>query len=86
MIKIPFSFIPPKHLQGMSRIFLGTGDFLSKWFPFLGLNLRQVKMDIEPREYLSMCLFSSIFFYIMTFLFLTILLNSLIADGLIRIL
>lgn len=76
MIRIPFSFIPPKHLQGMSRIFLGIGDFLSRWFPLLDVNLRQAKIDIEPREYLSMCLFSSVFFYVLSTFFLIILLKS----------
>jgi len=81
MIKIPFSFIPPKQLQGMSRIFLGLSDFLSKWFPFLGVNLRQAKIDVEPREYLSMCLFSSIFFYVLSSFIIIILLKSLAVEN-----
>jgi archaeal flagellar protein FlaJ len=76
MIKIPFSFIPPKQLRGMSKVFLGTAEFMLNWFPFLGVNLRQAKMDIEPREYLSMCLFSSVFFYAISTFFLAVFLKS----------
>jgi len=81
MIKVPFSFIPPKQLQGMSRFLLGAGDFLSKWMPFLDVNLKQAKMDIESREYLSMCLFSSLSFYFLSTFFLMILLNSFGVKG-----
>jgi flagellar protein FlaJ len=85
MIKIPFSFIPPKQLKTMSRVLYGAGDFLSKWFPFMGVNLRQAKIDLNPKEYLSMCLFSSILFYLFSAFFLSIMLRGFgVQNGFIR--
>lgn len=64
MFKIPYSLIPPKSLRNLSYKFLGVGEFLEHFFPFLKLNLKQAKTDLTPKEYLSMCFLSCAAFFI----------------------
>lgn len=64
MFKIPYSLLPVKVLKKASSIFLGIGQSMEAFFPFLKLHLRQAEVDFSVREYLSMCLLSSVFFFI----------------------
>lgn len=73
-LKVPYSFVPQKALRNISRTFLGIGEDLQNFFPFLKLSLRQTGSDLEPKEYLSMCVASTIifFFFILFTLFFTL--------------
>lgn len=64
MFKIPYSILPIKVLKKSSSIFLGFGRSLEKNFPFLKLHLKQAEVDFSVKEYLSMCLFSGILFFV----------------------
>ena len=63
MIKIPFTFLPPKLLFKYSRFFLGFSEKLEPRFHFLSLNLEQTESHIRPIEYISMCLASVTVFF-----------------------
>jgi pilus assembly protein TadC len=62
--KIPFSILPPKVLVKASPVFIGLAELISPFFPFIQLNLKQAEIELEDREYLSMCLFSTILFFL----------------------
>lgn len=74
MFKLPYSFIPLKTLRRYSFIFMGVSQFISPMFMFLKANLKQAQIDIEQREYLSICFFSTFIFlsymFIILFIFL----------------
>ena len=64
MIVIPFSFLPINILRRLSRGFYLIGDSLSKKVPDLKLSLEQAEIKIRPNEYVSMCLTSTVIFFI----------------------
>ena len=64
MFKLPFSILPLKVLRGISHIFLGIGQRLEKFFPFLKINLKRAEFDISVIEYLTICFISSSIFFI----------------------
>ena len=64
MIKIPYSFLPPDVVKKLSYRFYGIAGIIEKVFPFLKVNLKQAEMKISLREYVSMCVVASIFFFI----------------------
>jgi pilus assembly protein TadC len=56
MINIPFSFIPPRLLDRIYHPFLIIGDFLeTAFFPTFNLKLKQARMDILAKKYLTFC-------------------------------
>lgn len=63
MFKIPYSLLPIKVLRNTSSIFLGIGEVLQNFFPFLKLYLKQAESDFSVKEYLSMCFLSSLIFF-----------------------
>ena len=71
MIKIPYSFIPPDVLKKLSYMFFGIATIVEKNFPFLKVNLKQAEMRISAKEYISMCIVSTIFFLYSSKAFLT---------------
>ncbi|MEK6922670.1 MAG: type II secretion system F family protein [Nanoarchaeota archaeon] len=73
-IKVPFSIMPVSLLRRISIVFYGLGSKISKNIPFLGLHLEQIDMDISSEEYLSMCIMSSLIFFV----FINIPLNILL--------
>lgn len=70
MFKIPYSLVPPKTLKRLSYTFLGIGESLQNFFPFLKISLKQAEVDLSAKEYLSMCFLSSIIFFLFFWLFL----------------
>ncbi len=64
MDKIPFSFLPPKTLKKVSHLSLGIAEIIAPLFSFLKLHLEQAESDLSPEEYLSMCITSTLFFFI----------------------
>ena len=76
MFKIPYSLLPPKVLKKYSHMFLFVGEFIKPLFPFLKLHLKQAEIDLEVRDYLSMCFFSSLIFFIFFGFFIILILNA----------
>lgn len=67
--KLPYSFLPVKVLRKLSRSLLGMSEKLATFFPFLEINLKRADIDMESREYLSICFVSiSLFFIFFWFL------------------
>jgi flagellar protein FlaJ len=64
MFKLPYSLLPIKVLRKISYSFLGVGESLQDFFPFLEVHLKQAEVDFSVKEYLSMCILSSIIFFI----------------------
>jgi len=69
MIKIPFSILPPVVLTRFSKFFLGVSEFIAPMMPLLKLNLKQADIDLDVRQYISMCVFTD--FVTFTFLFIS---------------
>lgn len=64
MIVIPFSFLPPVLLRKLSRAFYWIGDPVSKQIKDLGYSLERSNIELKPKEYVSMCMTASFFFFI----------------------
>ena len=62
MIRIPFSFLPVKVLSKIAPFFLGLAELIEPFFPNLKVNLKQARMDIDSRDYISLCLPAFFFF------------------------
>lgn len=77
MVSIPFSFLPPKLLTKLSDRFMGLGNFLSKLFPFIQLELDRANFDIETKRYLAMCLVANLFLSLFTGFFLVLFLSKI---------
>lgn len=71
MLKIPFSFLPPKVLETLSRSFLGIASHLSKSFPSLKAELIRADFKVDEKEYIAMSILSTLFFFILFSLFLS---------------
>jgi len=76
MIGVPFSFLPPNLLINISRVFFGLGDKLSKKQKKLKIYLSQSEIKLTPKEYVSMCLTSSLFLFIFFSLLLILFLSK----------
>lgn len=63
MFKLPYSLVPTGRLAKISKNFLGIGEILQDFFPFVKSNLRQAEIEYLPKEYLSMCFLSSFLFF-----------------------
>lgn len=61
---IPFIPFPLKRALKASRFFMGAGNLISKSLPALKLNLFQSEIDIEPRDYCSLAVFTSVFYFV----------------------
>lgn len=75
MLKIPFSFLPPKVLKALSRSFLGVAGHLSKSFPSLKADLARADFKVDEKEYIAMCILSTLFFFILFSLFASFVLS-----------
>jgi flagellar protein FlaJ len=64
MFKLPYSLMPTKNLRRLSYSFIGVGEFLQNFFPFLKISLRQAEIDMSEKEYLSMCFLASTMFFL----------------------
>lgn len=77
MATIPFSFLPRSVVQRSSKAMLGLSEFIAPLLPLLKLHLRQADMDIEPRSYISMCVFSDMFTFFILFVSTAMLFDGL---------
>lgn len=74
MIKLPYTFLPPKLIAKGSKIFLKPARKFLPLFPFLSLNLRQANLKETSEKYLSMCMFATFVFFIFISLILILML------------
>jgi len=82
-IRIPFvPFNIEKSLR-FSKSFLWLSEFLSKFTPGLQKNLMQAGIEIKDREYISLAIFSSIFWFILIFIIFLPIIKSLTTSFLI---
>lgn len=75
MLKVPFSILPPKVLKALSRSFSGIASRISKFFPSLKAELIRADFKVDEKEYISMCILSTLFFFILFSLFLSFMLS-----------
>lgn len=61
---IPFSPFPGSWLAGFCRHFRGFGAKIANAFPYLGMELRQAEIDLEPEEYGSIMFFLFVFYFL----------------------
>ncbi len=74
MTRIPYSFLPNRILKLFSRPFLNFASAVGKLSPSLKHNLMRAGFNLNDKEYLSICIVSTlIFFFISTFSLLSIL-------------
>ncbi len=76
MIKISFSFLPPVVLARFSKVFLGVSEFIAPMMPLLKLNLKQADIDLDVRQYISMCVFTDFFTFFFLFISFSMLIQS----------
>lgn len=62
---IPFVPLPINRAIKTARVFEGIGASISKSIPSLKLELYQAEMQLLPREYCSVAVFSSIFYFLL---------------------
>ena len=67
MKRVPLVPFPLEKVKRFSRIFIGIGETFSNFFPSLGWDLDQSKVDMEPREWVSIAIFSAGFYFLMLF-------------------
>ncbi|MBU0470528.1 MAG: type II secretion system F family protein [Nanoarchaeota archaeon] len=76
MVKIPFSFLPPKFLDKISGSFRGVASSLEKIFPFMQVELDQANMKVETKKYFALCLTATTILFSFMAVFLTLILFS----------
>ena len=79
-MKIPYSLLAPKQLKTAAHTFLGIGESLNRFFPFLERNLRQAKFSIAAKEYLAMCFVATALFFLFSCGFISIILFLALID------
>ncbi len=59
MNRIPFIPFPLPLAKVIAQPFFGVGDKLAKFFPDFAIRLSQAEIDIRPREYMAIAIFSA---------------------------
>ena len=67
MKRVPLVPFPLEKIKKITKILYGFGETASKFFPSLGLDLQQSNMEIEPREWCAIAMFSALFYFSMLF-------------------
>lgn len=65
MARIPFVPMPVERALKLSRMFYGVGSAVAKTRPGLKLALYQAEVNIDPRQYVAIAIFSAVFFGVM---------------------
>jgi len=66
-MRIPFVPFPSEKAIKMSKIFIGLAEKLIKFFPGLKIKLLQAEIKIKDREYLSIAIFTAMFWFLFLF-------------------
>lgn len=77
MKKLPFAPLPLKTMQSFAKYFYVFGDAIYKGMPTLRMELAQAKIEMDPREYASIALITSLI-YLIVFLFLFVFLSIIL--------
>ncbi|MBI4153022.1 type II secretion system F family protein [Candidatus Woesearchaeota archaeon] len=72
MVAIPFSVIPPRMLAKLSIYVMGWANALSKFFPYLQLEIDRTDLKVEAKRYLAMCIVASLFLFVILSVVLTL--------------
>ncbi|MDI6825576.1 MAG: type II secretion system F family protein [Candidatus Aenigmarchaeota archaeon] len=72
MERIPFILFPLPLARRIAQPFFGLGDRIAKFFPDFAIRLNQAEIDIRPREYMAIAIFSSWVWTSMIFFILTV--------------
>lgn len=67
MKRAPLVPFPLEKVRRFSRIFIGWGEMMSNFFPAMDWDLKHSDADMEPREWVSIAIFSAIFYFVMLF-------------------
>jgi flagellar protein FlaJ len=67
MKRIPFVPFPIEKASRMSKSFLWLSSRMVRFNPFLAQNLSQAGIEMNDREYLSLTIFSSVFWFLLIF-------------------
>ena len=73
---IPFSFLPRKVLTKLSRPCTGLGATITKSFPSLQLELERANFTDTAREYLTLCVTATFFFFVVLGLILGLVISK----------
>ncbi len=65
--KIPFLPLPYEKVRRISGHFLGLGENISKLFPSLEFDLEQAGIEISPRRWMAIAIFTLIFYFALVF-------------------
>ena len=83
MKRIPFIPLKLESMKKVARHYIGLGEALSRLFPSMEFNLKRAELDFEPREWMSITISGSIFYFvIITSLLLFIAVMAEIQSGL----
>jgi flagellar protein FlaJ len=63
MKRIPIVPVPMEKAAGAAKHLLNWGEFLSNIFPGLAFELEQSEFKFEPREWVSIALFTALFYF-----------------------
>jgi pilus assembly protein TadC len=67
MKRVPLVPFPPDKILRFSRFFIGWGEIMSRFFPSMDWDLQQSGMELDPREWVSVALFSAGFYFVVLF-------------------
>ncbi|MBU0530138.1 MAG: type II secretion system F family protein [Candidatus Aenigmatarchaeota archaeon] len=67
MKRIPFVPLSIDKAKKITRRFLGIGENLSRMFPNLDFQLRQTKVDMEPREWMAIAFYAGLTYFALVF-------------------
>jgi flagellar protein FlaJ len=62
---VPLVPFPLEKVSKVSKVIIGFGESFSHFFPSLAWDLEQSDIDMEPREWVSVALFSGLFYFLM---------------------
>lgn len=75
MFRLPFSFIPIKHLKKIAPYFFGVANNLRFLSPYLKVNLMQANLPFSAQEYLAMCVTATFTFFLFIGFFFSFMLS-----------
>ncbi len=67
MKRVPLVPFPLDKVEKFSSVFIGLGEMLSNFFPSLDWDLHHSGIDMAPRKWVSIAIFSAIFYFSMLF-------------------
>lgn len=76
-MNIPYSVLPTKLLKKVAKYLFFLTKPLERINPYLGITLRQARINTTAHEYLGMCLFSDFFIFSFFFVFFNVIISSL---------